>query len=955
MDYQPRDIEKKWKKYWEDHGTYQVSIDQNRPKYYVLDMFPYPSGAGLHVGHPLGYIASDIYSRYKSLNGFNVLHPMGYDAFGLPAEQYAIQTGVHPAKSTAQNIARYREQLNNLGFSFDWDREVQTCDPGYYKWTQWIFLILFDHYYDLDQDKATPIQDLVAEFEQNGNAKVAAATSQEDPFSAEDWKAFSAKEKDEVLMNYRLAYRKKTFVNWCEALGTVLANDEVKDGVSERGGHPVVRKPMLQWSLRITAYAERLLNDLNDLEWSDSMKKMQANWIGRSEGAQLFFEIENSEHKIEIFTTRADTIFGATFMVLAPEHDFVKDLTTPEQQAEVDAYIAYANTRSERDRMTDVKEVTGCFLGSYAVNPFTKSRIPIYIGEYVLKDYGTGAIMAVPSDDDRDHAFAEKFGLEIIDVIDKSNYPGATRHDKLGVMINSFFLDGMEVPDAIEEMLKRIEDVGLGKRQINYKIRDAIYSRQRYWGEPFPICYDQDGVAHAMPLEELPLELPDTDDFKPSTGAQSPLGRITDWVNLPDGWTRETDTMPGFAGSSWYFLRYMDAKNDQAFASQEAVNYWQDVDLYIGGTEHAVGHLMYSRLWHKVLFDKGLVPKNEPFRRLVNQGMIQGVIESLYMEKGTAADSIRFVDPTIADQETEQGKEFVKIPVLVDYVKDYGSESSHLDASGIERFREWRPEYASARFEGSTGVYQNGKFSPSTPDANFKINTFSEVGKMSKSKYNVINPDDVVERYGADCFRMYEMFLGPIEQSKPWDTKGIDGVYKFLRRFWNLFFQEGKLIVTDEAADKAELKILHTVIKKVSEDIEKLSFNTCVAAFMVATNELTKKQCSKRAILEPMVRLLAPFAVHLCEELWQHLGGQGSVHHSTYPIFEAKHLVEDEIDYPVSINGKRRANALFPADASKEEIESAALALPAIIKWLEGKTVRKIIIVPKRMINIVVS
>ncbi len=954
MDYQPRSIEQKWQQQWVKDKTYRVELDANRPKYYVLDMFPYPSGAGLHVGHPLGYIASDIYARYKRLRGFNVLHPMGYDAFGLPAEQYAIQTGVHPAKSTAANINRYREQLDNLGFSFDWDREVQTCDPNYYKWTQWIFIQLFEHYYDQTSGKAQPISDLQGIFTKQGNANVKAATAQETIFTAAEWQSMDEKAQSDVLMNYRLAYRTVTYVNWCEALGTVLANDEVKDGISERGGHPVERRPMLQWSLRITAYAERLLNDLNDLDWSDSMKKMQANWIGRSEGAQLFFEVEGSDHKIEIFTTRPDTIFGATFMVLAPEHDFVPDLTTPEQQKTIEEYIAYANTRSERDRMADVKEVTGAFTGSYAINPFNDAKVPIYIGDYVLKDYGTGAIMAVPSDDDRDNAFADKFGLEIIDVIDKSNYPGATRSDKLGIMINSLFLDGMEVPDAIEEMLQRIESIGLGKRQINYKLRDAIYSRQRYWGEPFPIVYDEKGVAHAMKLEDLPLELPDSEDFKPASGAQSPLARITDWVNLPDGWTRETDTMPGFAGSSWYFLRYMDANNSNAFASQEAVNYWQDVDLYIGGTEHAVGHLMYSRFWHKFLYDKGLVPTNEPFKRLVNQGMIQGVIESIFLEKKDPQTDLRIVEPAIAEKESAEGKTFVPIPVLVDYVTEYGLESSHLTQVGLDQFRAWRPEYADATFVSKSGTYQNGVFTASNGGP-LKFATQSEVGKMSKSKYNVINPDDVVERYGADCFRMYEMFLGPIEQSKPWDTKGIDGVSKFLRKFWNLFIRNDQFTISEEAPTKAELKILHTAIKKVSDDIERLSFNTCVAAFMVATNELTKVKCNKRAILEEMVLLLAPFAVHLSEELWQRLGHEGSVHHASYPVFNEAYLKEDEVEYPISINGKKRATAVFAADASKSDMEAAAVAIPNIQKWIEGKTVRKIIVVPGRMINIVVG
>ena len=957
MEYRPQEIDKKWQKHWEDNHTYRVSNDDtDKPKYYVLDMFPYPSGAGLHVGHPLGYIASDIFARYKRMRGFNVLHPMGYDAFGLPAEQYAIQTGVHPADSTETNIQRYRQQLKNIGFNYDWSRELRTSDPAFYKWTQWIFLQLFEHYYDLGADKALPIANLTERFQREGNANVQASSAQEDTFTADAWNNMTAKEQSDVLMNYRLAYRKLTYVNWCEALGTVLANDEVKDGVSERGGHPVERRPMMQWSLRITAYADRLLHDLDDLEWSEAMKKMQSNWIGRSEGAQMFFDVDGHDHQIEIFTTRPDTIFGATYMVLAPEHDLVPDLTTADQQTEVNAYLDYVQSRSDVDRMAE-KEVTGCFLGSYAINPFTEQRIPIYIGEYVLKDYGTGAIMAVPSDDDRDHAFAEKFGLEIIDVIDKSNYPGATRQDKLGIMVNSGFLDGMEVPAAIEEMLQRIESQGLGKRQVNYKLRDAIYSRQRYWGEPFPIVYDEDDVAHPLPLNELPLELPELEDFKPASGGKSPLARREDWVNLPNGWTRETDTMPGFAGSSWYFLRYMDAGNEEAFASPEALNYWRDVDLYIGGTEHAVGHLMYSRFWHKFLYDKGLVPTKEPFQKLVNQGMIQGVVESLYLDKEKKDGRNRFVSAEMAKTEQKEGKAFAKILCHVDFVTDYGADHSHLTIEGIKQFTEWMPDYRNAIFESKEGIYMEGAFTAKQDGAtDMQLVTHSEVGKMSKSKYNVINPDDVVAEYGADCFRMYEMFLGPIEQSKPWDTQGIDGVFKFLRKFNNLFYDaQDQFSVSDTEPTKEELKVLHTAIKKVSEDVERLSFNTCVSAFMVATNDLSKMKCNKRAILTEMVRLLAPFAPHLAEELWAQLGQEGSVHHADYPQVNEKYLKEDSIDYPISINGKKRANAEFPADAKKEEIEAAAVQLDSIQKWIDGKTIRKVIVVPGRMVNIVVG
>lgn len=957
MEYNSRVVEKKWKEWWEQNRIYEVSNTSDKPKFYVLDMFPYPSGAGLHVGHPLGYIASDIFSRFKRLKGFNVLHPMGYDAFGLPAEQYAIQTGVHPAVSTAENIERYRSQLENLGLSFDWSREVSTSHPEFYKWTQWIFIQLFEHYYDLDADKAMPIADLESRFEKEGNAGVHAACSQEGTFSAEEWKAMSAAQQADVLMNYRLAYRKTTFVNWCEALGTVLANDEVKDGVSERGGHPVERKPMLQWSLRITAYAERLLNDLQKLEWSDAMKKMQGNWIGKSTGAQVFFPVRDSQEKIEIFTTRPDTIFGATFMVIAPEHDLVEQLTTPEQKAEVDNYLEYVKTRSERDRMADVKEVTGAFLGAYAINPFSGENIPIWIGEYVLKDYGTGAIMAVPSDDDRDHAFASKFGLPIIPVVDKTDYPGAGRHDKVGKMINSGFLNGMEVPDAIEKTITEIETRELGHRKVNYKLRDAIFSRQRYWGEPFPIKYDAAGVPQALPLEDLPLTLPPLDDFQPASGGKSPLARATDWVNTADGFTRETDTMPGFAGSSWYFLRYMDAHNPDAFASPEAIDYWKEVDLYVGGTEHAVGHLMYSRFWHKFLYDKGLVPTPEPFRKLINQGMIQGVIESVNMQKDKVSGVNRFVCADMLASEEAEGKEFVKIPVHVDFVVDYGSERSYLNEESIRQFMDWRPEYRDAIFECANGVYQSGIFSPNPGKEGKGIHlvTTSEVGKMSKRYFNVVNPDDVVERYGADCFRMYEMFLGPIEQAKPWDTKGIDGVSKFLRKFWGLFFnEEGKMDLSAEAATSEELKVLHTAIKKISEDIERFSFNTCVSAFMVATNELKKLACNKKAVLKDLVVMIAPFAPYMSEELWELMGEQGSVHNSEFPVFNPAHLEESVLDYPVSINGKRRANVAIPADADQASIEKAVLESEDIAKWIEGKEVKKMIIVPKRMINIVV-
>ncbi len=950
MDYTPSDIEQKWRDHWKKEGTYKVSNDSDKPKYYVLDMFPYPSGAGLHVGHPLGYIASDIYARYKRLNGFNVLHPMGFDAFGLPAEEYALQTGIHPATSTTDNMERYREQLSALGFSFDWDREVYTCNPKYYKWTQWIFAELFGHYYDQTAKKALPISELADRFAKEGNKTVKAANSYKGKFSADDWNGMTKVEQADVLMEYRLAYRKIGYVNWCEELGTVLANDQVKDGVSERGGYPVIQKAMKQWYLRITAYADRLLYDLAEIDWSDSLKTIQSNWIGRSEGASLFFDVKDSDEKIEVFTTRPDTTFGVTYMVLAPEHDLVAKLTTEGQKQKVADYIAYVNAKSEVDRMAE-KEVTGEFIGAYAINPFTNTEVPIWIGEYVLKDYGTGAIMAVPSDDERDNRFATKFGLEIIDVVDKSKYPEATLKDKVGVIINSGFMNGMEVPEAITAACKKAEEMGVGEMHINYKLRDANFGRQRYWGEPFPIIYDADGLAHVLKVDDLPLVLPDTQDFKPAKGGRSPLARMEDWTNLPNGMTRETDVMPAVAGSSWYFLRYMDPGNDEAFASQKAVNYWQDVDLYVGGSEHAVAHLMYARFWHKFLHDKGLVPTNEPFKKLVNQGMIQGVIEFIFLDKNSPQDARRFVSADIAAKETDG--DFAKIPVHVDFVSNYGSPKSYLSKEGIEKFLDWRPEYKNATFETIDGTYQKGQ-----EVDKFEMLTLSEVGKMSKSKFNVINPDSVIDRYGTDCFRMYEMFLGPIEQAKPWDTKGIDGVSKFLKKYWALFFDKnGNWSLSDDAPTKDELKILHTAIKKVTEDIERFSFNTCVSAFMVCTNDLRKWRCNKRAILKELTILLAPFAPHVTEEIWNRLGESGSVHHAAYPIFEESHLKEDSIEYPVSINGKKRGMAEFPSDASRDDIMAAAKELEVVKKWSveDGKQIRKIIVVPGRMINVVVG
>ncbi len=952
MQYNPSQIEEKWKNFWKENDTYKVSNDSDKPKYYVLDMFPYPSGAGLHVGHPLGYIASDIYARYKTLKGFNVLHPMGFDAFGLPAEQYAVQTGVHPAVSTDQNIKVYKSQLANLGFNYDWSRQVKTCEPKYYKWTQWIFLEIFKHYYNTAEQKAKPITELITQFEQNGNADINAHHTCDIIFTADEWKDMTPKQKDEVLMNYRLAFRKEGYVNWCEELNTVLANDEVKDGFSERGGHPVEKRVLMQWCLRITAYANRLLSDMQNLEWSDALKAMQKNWIGKSTGAQIFFNIKGSTEKIEVFTTRPDTIFGATYMVLAPEHDLVASLTSEDQKEEVAAYLNYVNSRSERERMSDVKTVTGAFIGAYAIHPFTNEPMPIYIGEYVLKDYGTGAIMAVPSDDERDHRFAEKFGLPIIEVVDQSNHPKAERGDKIGTMINSDFLNGMKVKDAIKAASNKIHEKGIGKRQVNFRLRDANFSRQRYWGEPFPIKYDKDQVAIPRTLEELPLTLPEIDDYKSASGGKSPLFNAKDWVN-EGNYTKETDTMPGYAGSSWYFLRYMDANNDQEFVSQHAVNYWQDVDLYIGGTEHAVGHLMYSRFWHKFLYDKGLVPTNEPFKKLVNQGMIQGVIEFIYLLKEKQDGYSKFMCAGLIDKNNLQ-EDVVKIPVHIDFINEYGSPNSFLNIDSIKKFMDWRPEYKDAIFECTKGVYHKGNFTPFGEYIDTHLVSVSEVGKMSKRYFNVVNPDDVVAKYGADCFRMYEMFLGPIEQSKPWDTKGIDGVSKFLRKLWSLFYtEEGSWLPNDTAATKENLKTLHATIKKVTRDIEQLSLNTSVSAFMVCVNEFKKQGCTNKDVLSQLLQILAPFAPFTTEELWGKLGNTNSIHHSDFPVFDEKHLIEDELILPLSINGKKRGDLTIPNGMSKEEIEAMARGHEITQKWLEGKDIKKIIVVPGRMVNVV--
>lgn len=944
-------IESKWKKYWEENKTYKVENDSSRPKYYVLDMFPYPSGAGLHVGHPLGYIASDIYARQKRMSGYNVLHPIGFDSFGLPAEQYAIQTGIHPAQSTEDNMNRYREQLSNLGFSFDWDRAIATSDPSYYKWTQWIFIQMFSHYYDTKNNTAAPIDDLVNHFEQHGSQGIHAASDLENDFDAEEWKNFSDKEKSDILMQFRLAYIKTGYVNWCEELGTVLANDQIKDGVSERGGYPVVRKAMTQWYLRITAYAERLLTGLKNIEWPLPLQTMQENWIGKSTGATMYFDIIDHNKSLEIYTTRPDTIFGATFMVLAPEHEWVSEITTSEQKQKIEEYIEYVKSRSDIQRMAE-KSVSGEFTGAYARHPFTGEPLPIYISEYVLIDYGTGAIMAVPADDERDHAFATKFDIPIIEVVDRSQYPDASREDRVGTMINSSFLNGLEVEEAIQVTIEKLEEEKMGQKKINYRLRDANFSRQRYWGEPFPIIYDKEGIPKTVPLDELPVVLPDTEDFRPARDGRSPLARLEDWVKYDEEHTRETDTMPAVAGSSWYYLRYMDPHNNEAFADPEAIQYWQNVDMYVGGAEHAVAHLLYARFTHHFLYDLKYVPTKEPFQVLINQGKIQGIIEYILLKKDTPGKqefySADMIDPDEMDQ-------YAKIPVLIDFVSDYGTESSHLTKKGLDQYIAWAPDFKNAVFHGENGIYSAGEMLEGDEDK-FKYHTISEQGKMSKSQYNVINPDDIVDQFGADCFRMYEMFLGPIEQDKPWNTHGIEGISKFIARVWNLFRdQEGNDLLTDEKPTGEELKILHTAIKKVREDSAKFSFNTCISAMMVAVNEWRKLNCHKKDILHPFVRLIAPFAPFIAEELWEMLGEKPSVHHAQLPEYDESLLVDDEVEYPLCINGRKRAAAKFPADLDQKTLEEKAREVPDLQKWIDGKTIVKVIIVPGRMINFVVK
>lgn len=1035
MDYNFGEVEKKWQDYWRANKIYKVDIDHSKPKFYVLDMFPYPSGAGLHVGHPLGYIASDIYSRYKRLKGFNVLHPMGYDAYGLPAEQYAIQTGTHPAVTTEKNIARYREQLDKIGFSFDWDREVRTCEPEYYKWTQWTFIKLFQSWFNKKNNKAESIETLISIFEKEGNLNVEAASSDAVTFTADSWNSMSEIAQQEMLMHYRLAYLADTMVNWCPALGTVLANDEVSEGLSVRGNHPVERKSMKQWLLRITAYADRLLNGLENIDWSDSLKDIQRNWIGKSVGGSLKFSIDESDETIEVFTTRPDTIFGATFMVLAPEHELVKKITTPSQQKEIEAYVKRTKNRSERERMAEVKKVSGAFTGSYALNPFTNTEIPIWIADYVLMGYGTGAIMAVPAHDSRDFAFARHFSLPIVQVIkqkseelsDPSSWE--TSYDsKEGIAVNSGFIDGMEVKEAIKAVVAEAEKKGIGTARINYRLRDAIFSRQRYWGEPFPVYY-KDGMPYVLNEDQLPLELPPVDAFLPTETGEPPLARANNW-HTPQGFPLETNTMPGFAGSSAYYLRYMDPRNEERYFSEEAVNYWENVDLYIGGAEHATGHLIYARFWNMFLFDLGMAVKEEPFKKLINQGMIQGRSSMVYRvnpekmaeyllweqlkdrkqgvtfrkdfrdgsrkfdffseEAGIVIEvnKQKWLEKLVNPYEEycrEKGYKLLLIP-LRDFVDDFEgilqrikalikgenvpsfipkeslmnvpvfvsknipgrefySDPLHADISLVhndildtEGFKKWQPH-----FENSLFICENGRYVCGY-----------EVEKMSKSKYNVQNPDELIERYGADTLRLYEMFLGPLEQSKPWDTQGIEGVFRFIRKFWRLFHNEQNIFsVSNEPAAEAELKILHKTIRKIEDDIERFSFNTAVSAFMICVNDLNELKCNKREILEPLTVLISAYAPHLAEELWQMLGHNESVVLQQFPVCREEYLIENSVFYPVSFNGKTRFKIELPADMPPAEVEKVVLASEEAKKWTEGKQVRKIIVVPQRIINIV--
>ena len=962
MDYNFSELEPRWQNWWREHGVYHVDNHSDKPHYYVLDMFPYPSGAGLHVGHPLGYIASDIYARYKRLRGYNVLHPMGYDAYGLPAEQYAIQTGQHPAVTTEKNIARYREQLDKIGFSFDWDREVRTCEPKYYKWTQWTFLQLFKHYYDNTLQKAVPISELEERFARQGSEELDAACTEVLDFTAEEWRAWDEVKRSQVLMNYRLAYLADIPVNWCAELGTVLANDEVVGGLSVRGGYPVERKLMRQWSLRVSAYAQRLVDGLEQVDWTDSLKEIQRNWIGRSEGAAVWFplDVKSNENVLpgaqaympqfdpqpvpsfEIFTTRPDTIYGVTFMVLCPEHELIDSITTDAQRQQVQDYVTWAKNRSERERQAEVKKVSGVFTGAYAVNPLTEEKIPIWVSDYVLAGYGTGAIMAVPAHDSRDFAFARHFGLPIRQVVaaDKDPETGKpivsdpntwseSMDAKSGWSVNSGQFSGMKVTEAMAAVIDKIEEMGIGHRTVNFRLRDAIFSRQRYWGEPFPIYYKP--YATPIPEECLPLELPEVSEFKPTATGEPPLGHATKWawdtksntvvdcsaIDNDTVFPLELSTMPGFAGSSGYYLRYMDPTNDEAYFSKEAVGYWQNVDLYVGGAEHGTGHLIYARFWNKFLFDIGMAVKEEPFQKLINHGMIQGRSNFVYRSK---TDNSLFISKGLIKNMDDVTPIHVDINIVDNDVLD------------IEKFREWRPEFANARFEMEDGKYVCGW----------------EVEKMSKSMYNVQNPDDLVARYGADTLRLYEMFLGPVEQAKPWDTNGIEGVHRFLKKFWRLFESLG-----DDPASKDELQVLHQTIKKITDDVERFSFNTCVSTFMICANQLADSKCCSREVLEPLTVLIAPFAPHIAEELWHQLGHEGSVCDAGWPQYDPKMLVEDTVKYPVQFNGKMRFTVELPAACTQDEAVAAIKALPEGQKWMEGKEPKKVIFVPKKIINIV--
>lgn len=940
MEYHFNSIEKKWQKFWKENKTYKTEIDNNKQKYYVLDMFPYPSGAGLHVGHPLGYIASDIFARYKRLKGFNVLHPMGFDSYGLPAEQYAIQTGQHPAITTEKNIERYKQQLDLIGLSYDWDREVRTCDPKYYKWTQWTFIQLFNSYFCNETQKAQPIANLIEKFEKEGSENLNVAQTKKLSFSAEEWNAYTEKEKSDVLMNYRLAYLSVSMVNWCEKLGTVLANDEVVNGVSVRGGYPVERKPMQQWSLRITAYAERLLGGLETLDWTDSIKEVQRNWIGKSRGCAVYFKIKGFDDVLEVFTTRADTIFGVSFMVLSPEHPLVEKIATQNYKIEVKHYIEQTKSRSEREREADVKQVSGMFTGAYAINPINNKQIPIYISDYVLMGYGTGAIMAVPAHDSRDFAFAKKFMLPILEVVlpegeqESNTYAWKESRDaKEGKMIHSGFLNGLDVKEAINKAIDYIEEHKLGYATTNYRLRDAIFSRQRYWGEPFPVYY-KDGIPQTLSEEQLPLLLPEVSSYLPTENGEPPLARAENW-HTQDGYPYEKNTMPGFAGSNAYSLRYMDPNNENEFFSKEANEYWQNVDLYVGGSEHATGHLLYSRFISKFLFDIGVACKDEPYQRLVNQGMIQGKSCFVYRVK--------------QDKTNENAEATQTVDTYVSYNlrKDYDTDPIHIDISlvdannvvDIEALRKWRAEFENAEF-----VLEEGKYLCGT-----------EVEKMSKSLYNVINPDSLVERYGADTLRLYEMFLGPVEQSKPWDVQGIEGVSRFLKKFWRLYVNEDGLCLTDEEPTKQELQLLHRTIKKIEDDIERFSLNTCVSTFMIMCNELTDKKCHKKTILKPMCILISSFAPHIAEELWSLMGEESTITYAEFPQYKEEYLKDTDYRYPISVNGKTKAFIEFPLDKDAEEIKQEVVKDPQLQKHLEGKEVVKVIFVPGKIVNIVVK